>query len=438
MYPKRLILLFHGGAAIYGSAWDGLAPPTLTRTDSAIGKVANAGVDAVPVINDFDNIYPWSEMREVTDGLGNTFVRIPKFYIEKTATGVRRTWRISKLPFGKCYTPACFQNSAYVDVGKYDASKAAAVLQSVSGAYPLVSDTIVNFRSYAQANGAGYYQMDIHVADLIRTLFYVEFATLNSQSVMAGATSNRYNAADVVTAETSPAANTLVVANATGANFLVGQSIGCGTSLGGNQRFAYRKITAIDADTPGAGSTTITFDGAAAETFVDDIIYTTAWITGATDSVVASSGSLTNNTNGLYPCKYRGIENPWGNIYKFVDGVNINENQAWICRTPADYASNVFAAPYEQLSYVCLNANGYPVAMGFDGDRPMAELPITGGGGSTTYYSDYYYQNTGQRIALLGGYWFNGSPAGLSGWVLINASSSASVIIGGRLLKAGA
>jgi hypothetical protein len=298
----------------------------------------------------------------------------------------------------------------------------------------------VDFRTAAEANNTvdllGYQQMDIHVYDMLQVLFYVEFATLNSQSIMAGYTAGRYNAADTLTADTSPAGNTLVVSNEVGANYKVGQAISVGTTLGGNQRFYGRTITAIDADTPSSGSTTITFDGDAVELFIDDILYNTAMKTGFSSKVAASSGSISSNSDGKHSFSYRGIESLYGDIFQFVDGVNINDLRAWICRDANDYASNLFASPYEALSYINHNNNGYAVEMGFDSDNPFAAFPTSIiGGGNNKYYSDYYYQATGQRVALVGGYWVSGSLAGLSVWYLLFASTYMSVSIGARLLK---
>ena len=433
MIGSKRALLGGNKALIYGVSWDGSSSPTLTRTDAAIGMVANAGVDANVVVNNFDTADIYRNITQVTDAFGNVFMRIPKFWVEKTAVGAARTWRISSRPFGAAYLPACFANASYVDVGKYNASLSGAnKLESLSGKYPLVSKNIVEFRGYAQANGAGYYQMDVHVADIIRTLFYVEFATLNSQAIMAGFTAGRYNAADTATVAEN-AVNRIVVTNATAALFNVGQTVSVGTSLGGNQIFYGRTITSIDVYD--ASNKAITVDGAAFNIAVGNIIYSTGWKSGFSSSIVAKSGSLTHNTNGSWPCVYRGIENPWGSVWQFVDGLNINENQAWVCRTPADYASNLFAAPYAQLSYVCKNANGNPVSMGFDPANPFANLPSEVGGDSTTYYSDYYYQTAGQRIAFLGGDWSYGALAGLSCWRLVYVSSTASLSVGGRLLK---
>jgi len=395
--------------------------------------VANAGVDAGVVVNNFDTADIYRDITEVTDVLGNVFIRIPRFWIEKTAVGAARTWRISSKPFGNAYLPACFANAAYVDVGKYNASLSGAnKLESLSGKYPLYNKNIVEFRGYAQANGAGYYQMDIHVVDILTVLFYIEFATLNSQSIMAGLSAGAYAAGHTATVDEN-AVNRIIVANATAALFVVGQTIGVGTSLGGNQVISNRTVTSIEVYD--ASNKAITVDGAAFNVAIGNIIYSLGWKSGFSSSIVAKSGSPTHNTNGLYPCMYRGIENPWGSVWQFIDGLNINENQAWVCRTPADYASNLFAAPYVQLSYVCKNANGYPISMGLDPANPFANLPSEVGGGSTTYYSDYYYQTTGQRIALLGGSWVDGAFAGLSCWFLHFASSGASIRFGGRLLK---
>jgi hypothetical protein len=433
-------------AAIYGVSWDKSEDPTLTRTNDAVGMTAAVGVDSEPAVNDFDTAEIYREIKEVEDSLGNTFVRIPKFWIRKMDGTSIKTWQISKQHFSGAYLPACFWDFTngveldYVYVGKHLGYVDAGVLQSIPDVYPTVNTNIVDFRTAAEANNTvdllGYQQMDIHVYDMLQVLFYVEFATLNSQSIMAGYTAGRYNAADTLTADTSPAGNTLVVSNAVGANYKVGQAISVGTTLGGNQRFYGRTITAIDADTPSSGSTTITFDGDAVELFTGDILYNTAMKTGFSSGITASSGSVSSNTDGKHSFSYRGVESLYGDIWQFVDGVNINENQAWVCRDADDYVSNLFAAPYEELSYINHNGNGYAAEMGLDADLPFAEFPISvTGGADTKYYCDYYYQATGQRIARVGGHWAYGSSAGLSFWRLYYYSSTSSVALGARLLK---
>jgi hypothetical protein len=428
------------GAAIYGVSWT-KADVALTRTNGAVGFTAEAGVDAGAATNDFDTAEIFSEFTEETDADGNVFIRIPKFYIRKTDSPTLKTWQICKQRMPGSYLPWCFINFttgaelAYVDVGKYVASESGGKLKSAANQYPLINKNIVNFRDYAEANNTGglngYQQLDIHVYDMLQVLFTIEFATLDSQAIMAGWTSGIYTATELLTADTA-AANTIVVSNVTGAKFAVGQPVGLGTSQGGNQIFYGRKITQIDVDTPGAGSTTITVDGAAFNASTGNYLYNVGWKSGFSSGISASSGSLAHNTNGKNPFHYRGIENLYGNVWQFVDGYNINDYQGWFCKDADDYASNVFAAPYEQIGYVNKNANNYVKYMGFDPANPMVELPVDV---SANFYKDYYYQSSGQKIAFVGGSWSDGWYAGLWYWFLYYSSATANVNFGGRLLK---
>ena len=427
--------------AVYGASWTKVSSPVLTRTDAAVGMTANAGVDNQIVRNDFDYAGIYKEIIEVTDTLGNVFVRIPKFYIRKIDFANYKSWQICKSKRPGFYLPWCFWDFAngvelpYIDVGKYTGSKTATKLQSVSGAYPLINTNIVDMRTFARNNNAGdllgYQQLDIHVVDLLQTLFYIEFATLDSQSVMAGYTSGQYSATHVATVNEA-AVNRVILSNAFANLYEVGQSISVGTSLGGNQICTNRTITSIDVYD--ASSKAITFDGATVGIAKGNIAYNSGYKSGKTDAIIASSGSYLSNSSGKHSCKYRGIENPFGDVWQFIDGLNITGHQSWVCKNAAQYASNVFASPYEQLNYVNANVNNYFKTAGYDANYPFASLP-TEAQASNGYYSDYYYQDAGQRIARFGGRWYDGASAGLSFWHLFNDSSSTLLSLGGRLLK---
>jgi hypothetical protein len=423
-YTDNQVAISSGKSDIYGVRWDKSSSPTLTRTGDAVGKVANVGVDATFVQNDFDKAQIYREIGAVTDTYGNVFIRIPKFYIRKTDGPGFKTWEVSKTQYPGFYLPWCFwdftnqKELPYIDIGKYKATvDGASKLQSVPDLYPLINQNIVTFRTYARNNNInglkGYQQLDIHVVDVLQTLFYVEFATLNSQAVMQGYTTGQYtNTHTAVIAET--AVNRIVVTNAVAANYLAGQTISIGTSQGGNQICYGRTITSITVYD--ANNMAINFDGAPVNIAIGNMVYNTGWKNGFSRNIAASSGSIVSNASGKYPMSYRGIESLWGDIWQFVDGVNINNNQAWVTKNADDYASNVFASPYQQLGYINANANGYPIEMGYDANLPFAALPKTIGGSSSTYYSDYYYQAAGQFIALLGANWNDGSSAGVSGW----------------------
>lgn len=430
-----------GNDPIYGVSWDKSATPTLTRTNDAAGMTANAGVDDEAVVNDFDGVYPYSDITEVTDASGNVFVRIPKFYIRKTDGVDYKTWQVSKSSHGSgWYLPCCFVDYVngghlpHIDVGKYVASLDGSNLASRADTYPLINKNIVEFRTYAENNGTGYQQLDIHVVDVLQVLPYIEFATLNLQDVMAGFTSGRYSAGYVATVAENDA-NRIVVADATAEQFRVGQPISVGSSLGNNSVFYGRTVTGITEYD--AGNQAIEFDGDPVNIAIDDVLYNVGWKNGWSSAVAASSGCINDAANGLWPMVYRGIENVYGNVWQCVDGVNVNDNQAWVCEDARNYASNLFASPYRELAYTNHDANGWLTSTGHDSDYQFASFPTAVGGGSSSHYSDYYYQSAGQRIALLGGRWNYGSYAGLSYWSLYDSSSNASVNLGARLVRKG-
>lgn len=427
---------------IYGTYWDKSSSPALTRTDQNISQVVNAGVDATPVFNGLDMSSLFRDFQTVTDSYGNVFIRIPKIYIKKEVNSGFITRRASRFKHDSSwYLPWCFWDFAnnkeldYIDIGKYNASLSddGTKLESKSGKFPLFNKNIVEFRNLAKANGAGYQQLDLHIADLLQTLFVIENATLNSQAVVAGFTNGQYSATHTATvAETN--ANRIILATANADAYVVGQTIGIGTTLGGNQICYNRVITAIVAYD--GSNKAVSFDGAPVNIAIGNICYNMSYKTGKCDAVASSIGSPVSNTSGKYPFVWHGIENLFGNMWQFVDGINITDHQAWVCKNANDYASNLFAAPYEKLGYINANADGYVTELGFDENFPFANFPKTASGGSsTTYYSDSYYQQSGQRVARLGGPWYSGSGAGVFYWSLAYSSAVADLYNGSRLVK---
>lgn len=440
---RRLTSIENRNTEIYGALWNMGSSPTLTRTHNAIGATTNAGTGNTKALNTADFWAVFKDNEEVTDSYNNQFVKWMKCYIRKIVLLPGYYWKgVSRFKHDdNWYLPECFIDHAtgkeldYVYIGKYPASLSddGLRMESKTGKFPLSSKNIVEMRNLAKANGAGYQQLDVHVVDLLTTLYDIEWATINSQVPMAGFTTGQWSASHVaVVAATG--ANQIVIANAYADAYRVGQTIGIATSsAGGNDKASNRLITAINVYD--ASNKAIVFDGAPVDIAIGNIVYNLPMKNGTCDTVASSSGSPTSNSDGKQTFKWRGIESLFGNIWQWVDGININDNQAWVCRNAANYVSNLFAAPYEQLGYVNANANGYPIEMGYDANLPFANLPKTLGGSSSTYYSDYYYQNSGQYIALLGGFLNIGSNAGLRFWNLNSSSADAYSSVGARLVK---
>lgn len=90
-------------------------------------------------------------------------------------------------------------------------------------------------------------------------------------------------------------------------------------------------------------------------------------VSGTTDGVgtPTSSGSPENNTDGKHACKYRGIENPWGNINKWVDGIHFDSPLFYVCTEPSAYRSFNSLEPisYPYVAYrTQWNSSGYVTA----------------------------------------------------------------------------
>lgn len=163
----------------------------------------------------------------------------------------------------------------------------------------------------------------------------------------------------------------------------------------------------------------------------------------ATETTTYEGGVATKNTaDGKTSICYRGVENFWGNIWKFAYGVNIWGNgkmaggMPYIC-SDFNYAEGKNTDNYEGAGFTVTKANGYISAMGYSTKYDWLFMASECLGNSSLPVGDYTYitENlNGYRIALLGGYWANGSNAGGFYWYLSNGVGYRSRYIGGRLV----
>lgn len=143
--------------------------------------------------------------------------------------------------------------------------------------------------------------------------------------------------------------------------------------------------------------------------------------------VVKNASGGTHAT--LMANRYRGIENPFGHIWKYTDGANIQVTTGdsglsilWTTDDPSNFSDTSYTG-YNKKGNIC-RTNGYAKKMllGEDGDIVATEI----GGSSSTYWCDYYYTYTSanrMQVVLVGGHAGAGS----------NAPSAASRNFGSRL-----
>ena len=253
------------------------------------------------------------------------------------------------------------------NVGAYEAKLIATKLSSVAGVLPTTARSETTFRADARANGTGYNQMWNEPNTELAWMQIVEFATYNIQKAVD---------------------NTLTIEG-------------------------YRKGCLGNGVTTAVSGEWSTFNG-----------YNPFITCGSSDTLANGSGEvpvIIPNFGGagvsrtFTVSRYRGIENPFGHIWKWVDGVSFNHladrRECYIFDDPALIADNtsVNARYAGNLSL----ADGWvkTILFGAKGDI----LSLTVGGSSTTQFCDYFYApalGSGWRALIFGGSADSGASAG--------------------------
>lgn len=190
------------------------------------------------------------------------------------------------------------------------------------------------------------------------------------------------------------------------------------------------------------------------------------WTTGSdtTSSYAAATGSTASLGNGTGRAEktttyeggvakeytvdgktsvcWRGKENFWGNIWKFVYGINIWGNgkmgggQPYIC-SDFSFAESKNSGNYEPAGFTVTNTNGYISAMGYSTACDWLFIASECLGNSSLPVGDYTYitENlNGYRIARLGGSWDSWAGAGGFYWYLDGGVGTRARDVGGRLV----
>lgn len=259
---------------------------------------------------------------------------------------------------------------------------------------PATSLTRTNYRTYAQARGSGWNMTGYDDYKWLYWLYVIEFATLNSQkAINVSLTAEGYKQGGL--------GNGVSDANSTEWNNFNGYNpyINCGAS---------------DSLANGTGEVSV--------------------------SITNFGGAGVNRTFKVP--RYRGIENPFGHIWKWIDGANIeaqavaagNETRLWVSENASAWNDSNYTG-YTNRGLLA-RADGYmsKALMGSKADI----LPAVSTGGSTTYYCDYAYQNVPAsgivlRGLLVGGHADSGAFDGFAYSKTDSPPSSANARLGARL-----
>lgn len=375
---------------------------TITRLGSAVGLVAAIS----PGFNNFDSIMPWAGMRRCnlandlsvnayygdagyveTGANGQCMVEVPAFYYSRVqVTSDTHEIYISPSPLAGYRLHPWFYGASGLPLSKnYIATFEGSIYDKSALAYLLTDQQVADFTA---ATG-----------DLL--------CSITGAKPCSGLTQNL----------TLP--NSRILATNRGVGW---------------QQQHFNAVSAIQMlfQIEYAGLNSQVLIGQGVVNKADDGATNLSNVTGATTSLGNKSGRAVG-TDGLVSISYRGIENFWGNIWKWVDGINIQNTKAFISKVNGNFASDVFTGNYIE-SMTLVNANGYMSKAGLNNEFDHGFLPAEALGTSASKYADYLYQNgVGSFVGFLGGDWSFGANAGAFFWSLNTDSSYRARGIGARL-----
>lgn len=321
----------------------------------------------------------------VVDGSeGNVMLNIPKFYYKYTyATGVHG-WMISDtLEDGYEVHPAFVVGAVEVDyctIGAFegwdDGNPETPKLWSVVNKLPTVNKTRAQFRTSAANVNASHTQMLWFQNYALQLLYITWFGDWDSQKVIGKAMTYFGNG---------------------GSN-----AFGLGTVNDGNYAVTKTGISLKN------GVKTI---GEYADTY-DPIAYMSLF----------------------------GVENVYGNLYRFIDGINVDDdnNQIWLCNNPADLDDDT-ATGYTNsgITFSEDRSYGYPVTLENSKLGIIAKTFQDDPGGSLIPDYVAYGDGSGWFVAFSGGYCYNDVSAGVAYLIAVYDSALATSDIGSRLCFCG-
>lgn len=332
----------------------------------------------------------WSVVSTDSD---NIMIRIPEFWYTDEYVPSSKTHNLKICPHAK---PGWYHHKeAYVSAYELcETSPSSGKVCSAKGLIPLVSRTKEVLRKAVRGNGFdgeakwNLYTYEEHRA--ICHLFLVEYATRNSQKA--------------VNTELTPE------------GFRQGGlGSGCTTgtaTINGAQTWSFIPTGSSDSLGSGSGEVTVTIQ--------------------QTDSSGSNTSTITRKCN-----RYRGIENPFGHIWKHTDDVISvygNGYRTWYKSVkPNQFATNKNTS-YKPFCASTMVSNGYKTEIKA---TPTCDFFATSvsGGSETTYWCDYNWDNTdtSEHCLLIGGNSDNGGGAGLFALLSSHGVGHSGADLGSRL-----
>lgn len=155
--------------------------------------------------------------------------------------------------------------------------------------------------------------------------------------------------------------------------------------------------------------------------------------TGDTIALGNRSGTVING-NDISIASFRGEENIWGNIWKWVDGINIIDPEAQIYIADHNFSDNI-SESYKKVNFDPTSINGYISAFGYSPENDWLFIASEHSGSNTLPAGDFFWNvKSGNRVIKYGGCCGHGDYAGIFCEDMNSTLSGHSWGMGGRLM----
>ena len=143
--------------------------------------------------------------------------------------------------------------------------------------------------------------------------------------------------------------------------------------------------------------------------------------------------SSSDRTGGKKAIKCLGIENFWGNIYTWVDGITTDSSRRLcVCHIPGSFSDSTSGTNINVIaSGVSSDISNYLSKVQGSTDGGFVAKEVSGS--DSTYFCDFAYLST-SRVACFGGDWSSGASAGAFALRVSNSASGAIADVGSRLM----
>jgi hypothetical protein len=406
-------------------------------------------------VNDFDNVYPWSDIKLCNLGTdedgeldviyegesgfksdgsaGNVMVEIPKFYVKRVVDGDREEIWISGTDHEDYVLDPLFidegEEKDHAYVGAYLGAVEDGVLKSAAGYYPTINVSYKDIRSLANMNGEGYREIGYSMYSAIQKLFMVETGCLDSSSLMAGETDLYYYSynKDATNKNTGIAVQSEVSANRIVVNNIgVTEKLEEGSSivilnktegwdamkldeelLKKTKRYRRSQVF-VDHTTDNCREIVsvndngdqieITFNGEPVDILAGEtIVASYPSLTGKTSSIDYCTGCLKEN-NGRHSFKYRNIENIYGSLMEMLGAdTYLLDGGFWFVNDEGEEQMLSAYIPAQTLGVdggesEHNNTNDACIRrLSYDPENPTVMIPSEYGASTYSNYADFYY-----------------------------------------------